>query len=131
MPSARFGGLTQHLALAHPSRKLDGAATRFALLRHRLAQAGAPAAGELDRPRILEAQRRLIPAALRTIQRRDQRLAVLAERLQGLDPTGPLHRGFVLALGPDGRPVTRAAALPSGGRLRLRWGDGERKATLD
>jgi exodeoxyribonuclease VII large subunit len=131
MPSARFGGLTQHLALAHPSRKLDGVATRFALLRHRLAQAGAPAAGELDRPRILEAQRRLIPAALRTIQRRDQRLAVLAERLQGLDPTGPLHRGFVLALGPDGRPVTRAAALPSGGRLRLRWGDGERKATLD
>jgi exodeoxyribonuclease VII large subunit len=56
---------------------------------------------------------------------------VLAERLHGLDPTGPLHRGFVLALGPDGRPVTRAATLSSGASLRLRWVDGERKATLD
>ena len=56
---------------------------------------------------------------------------MLAERLQGLDPTGPLQRGFVLALGPDGRPVTRAQALPSGAELRLRWKDGERNATLD
>ena len=131
VPSARLGTLTQRLALAHPSRKLDGAATRFALLRHRLAQAGSPAAGDLDRPRLIDARRRLAPAVSRTLQRRDQRLAVLAERLLGLDPTGPLHRGFVLALGPDGRPVTRAAAFPAGARLRLRWEDGEREATLD
>jgi exodeoxyribonuclease VII large subunit len=129
--TARFGSLSQRLALAHPSRRLDGATARLALLRQRMAHAGAAAAGDLDLPRIRDAQRRLNPAALRAIQRRDQRLAVLAERLLGLDPTGPLHRGFVLALGPDGRPVTRAAALPSGASLRLRWIDGERKATLD
>jgi exodeoxyribonuclease VII large subunit len=129
--TARFAALSQRLALAHPSRRLDGVTARLALLRQRLAHVGSTAAGELDLPRIFDAQRRLGPAASRAIQRRDLRLAVLAERLQGLDPTGPLHRGFVLALGPDGRAVTRSAALPSGAGLRLRWADGERKATLD
>jgi exodeoxyribonuclease VII large subunit len=127
--AARCGALAQRLALAHPSRGLDGATARLALLRQRLAHVGA-LAGEADQPRVVEAQRRLGPAVLRTLQRRDQRLAVLAERLQGLDPTGPLQRGFVLALGPDGLPVTRATALPAGARLRLCWRDGERKATL-
>ena len=128
---ARFGQLAQRLALAHPSRGLDGAAARLALLRQRLAHGGAIAAGEADLPRVRDAQRRLEPALLRAIQRRDQRLAVLSERLQGLDPTGPLQRGFVLAMGLDGRPVTQAAALPAGASLRLRWKDGERKAKLD
>ena len=131
LTTARFGLLSQRLALAHPSRGLDGAAARMALLRQRLAHAGPQAAGEADLPRVRDAQRRLHPAILHTLQRRDQRRAVLAERLLGLDPTGPLQRGFVLALGPDGRPVTRAAALPTGASLRLRWVDGERKATLD
>jgi exodeoxyribonuclease VII large subunit len=129
--SSRRKALAQRLALAHPSRGLDGAATRLALLRQRLTRAGAVAAGELDLPRILEARRRLDPALLRLLQRRDQRLAVLSERLQGLDPAGPLQRGFVLALGLDGRPVTGATSLPTGATLRLRWADGERKAQLD
>jgi exodeoxyribonuclease VII large subunit len=128
---ARLGLLGQRLALAHPSRGLDGAAARMALLRQRLAQAAARVAGEADLPRVRDAQRRLEPALLRLIQRRDQRLAVMSERLQGLDPTGPLQRGFVLALGPHGRPVTQAATLPAGSSLRLRWKDGERSATLD
>ncbi len=128
---SRFGALTQRLALAHPSRGLDGAAARLALLRQRLGHLGARVAGEADLPRVRDAQRRLEPALLRALQRRDQRLAVMAERLQGLDPSGPLERGFVLALGPDGRPVTRAEALPAGAGLRLRWKDGERRARLD
>ena len=127
----RTQALAQRLALAHPSRGLDAAGSRLALLRQRLGQAAAFATHEADRPRVREAQRRLAPAAQRLLQARDQRLAVLFERLQGLDPTGPLQRGFVLALGPDGRPVTRAGALPAGAGLRLRWKDGERKATLD
>jgi len=129
--AARFGTLAQRLALAHPSRGLDGAAARLALLRQRLGHLAAQAAGEADLPRVRDAQRRLEPAVVRALQRRDQRLAVMTERLQGLDPTGPLARGFVLALGTDGRPVTQAGALPSGARLRLRWKDGERGATLD
>jgi len=129
-PTARFAAMAQRLALAHPSRGLDGAVARLALLRQRLSHLGAQVAGEADLPRVRDAQRRLGPALLRALQRRDQRLAVMTERLQGLDPTGPLERGFVLALGPDGRPVTRASALPAGAGLRLRWKDGERGATL-
>ena len=128
---SRWRALGQRLALAHPSRSLDGAAARMALLRQRLARAGAVAAGELDRPRILEAQRRLHPAVFRLLQRREQRLAVMAERLLGLDPTGPLQRGFVLATDLDGHPVTGATMLPTGAALRLRWADGERKARLE
>jgi exodeoxyribonuclease VII large subunit len=130
-PESRLKSLAQRLAMAHPSRGLDGASARLALLRQRLAHAGSLAAGELDLPRVLDAQRRLSPAAHQLLQRREQRLAVLAEHLQGLDPTGPLGRGFVLALGPDGRPVTRATGLPAGTKLHLRWKDGDRKATLD
>ncbi len=130
-PALRLAGLGQRLALAHPSRHLDVAATRAALLRQRLRHAATLVAREADLPRVREAQRRLAPATLRSLQRRDQRLAVLAQQLQGLDPTGPLQRGFVLALDLEGRPVTRAAALPPGAGLRLRWQDGERKARLD
>jgi exodeoxyribonuclease VII large subunit len=129
--AGRLSALAQRLALAHPSRDLDGAAARWALLCQRLRHAESAALGEADRPRLLEARRRLHPAVRSVLQRRDQRLAVLAERLRGLDPANPLRRGFVLALGPDGRPVTRAQALPSGAGLSLRWADGERKATLD
>ncbi len=129
--AARFAALAQRLALAHPSRGLDGAGARLAMLRQRLGHAGDLAVGEVDRPRLIDAQRRLSPALLRSLQRRDQCLAVLAERLQGLDPTGPLQRGFVLALDAEGRPVTGSTALPAGAGLRLRWKDGERKATLD
>jgi exodeoxyribonuclease VII large subunit len=129
--AARMQALAQRLALAHPSRGLDATGARLALLRQRLGLAAGWAAREADRPRVREAQRRLAPATQRLLQSRDQRLAVLTERLQGLDPTGPLQRGFVLALGADGRPILHATALPTGAELRLRWQDGERKATLD
>jgi exodeoxyribonuclease VII large subunit len=129
--TTRMQALAQRLALAHPSRGLDATGARLALLRQRLGLAAGSAAREADRPRVREAQRRLAPATQRLIQARDQRLAVLTERLQGLDPTGPLQRGFVLALGTDGRPVLQATALPAGAELRLRWQDGERKARLE
>lgn len=129
--SGRLGVLGQRLALVHPERSLDATGTRLSLLRQRLTHAGARAAREADLPRVREAQRRLAPALQRGLQRRDQRLAVLTERLQGLDPTRPLRRGFVLALDGEGRPVTAAQPLPPGFRLRLRWQDGERGATLD
>jgi exodeoxyribonuclease VII large subunit len=129
--SNRLASLGQRLALAHPSRGMDAAGSRLALLRQRLAHAAGRATGEADGPRIQEAKRRLSPAIQRAFQCRDQRLAVLSERLRGLDPTGPLQRGFVLAMGPEGRPITHARDLPTGASLDLRWADGVRKATLD
>jgi len=130
-PGTRLAALGQRLALAHPSRGMDAAGARLALLRQRLAHAAGMAAREVDLPRVREAQRRLLPAMQRMCQRREQRLEVLGGRLGGLDPTGPLERGFVLALDAEGRPVLSATALAGGSPLRLRWRDGERAARLE
>ena len=129
--ASRLGALAQRLALAHPSRGLDSATGRWALLRQRLLHASAQATREADLPRLQGARQRLLPATQRRLQLGGHRLDLLAERLRGLDPTGPLHRGFVLALDGEGRPVTHALDLPAGAPLQLRWADGTRKARLD
>lgn len=130
-PSLRFGELSRRLHLAHPQRRLDQALGRLALLRQRLVHLGPVVAGEVDLPRIHEAQRRLHPAVQQVLGSRSRRLEVLMTRLQGLDPKGPLQRGFVLATDTEGRPVTSARTLPGGAPIGLRWLDGERKGHLD
>lgn len=127
----RLEALVQRLHLAHPQRSLDRTLGRLALLRQRLLHSAARVSGEPDRARVREAQRRLAPLAERGLQARGQRLGVLAARLQGLDPKGPLRRGFVLALDDAGRPVVTAHSVPPGESIGLRWLDGERRATLD
>ncbi len=127
----RLGRLAQRLHLAHPQRRLDQALNRFALLHQRLLHASDLATGEADLPRIRQAQQRLAPATVRALETRTGRLAVLRARLGGLDPTGPLERGFVLATDGSGRPVTSSKALPTGADLGLRWKDGTRKVRLD
>jgi len=127
----RLGRLAQRLHLAHPQRRLDHTTGRLALLRQRLTHAAARVSGEADRPRLHQAQQHLTPAMVRALETRERRLAVLGARLQGLDPTGPLDRGFVLATDDTGKPVTSSRALPEGGQLALRWKDGHRKARLD
>ena len=128
---ARFEALTRRLHLAHPQRRLDQAQSRLALLRQRLRHLGPAAAREADLPRVHEAQRRLLPAMAQVLALRDRRLEVLDTRLRGLDPTGPLQRGFVLVKDPQGRPVVSARSLPAGAGIRLQWQDGERKGRLD
>ena len=127
----RLESLGRRLHLAHPQRRLDQAQARLALLRQRLGHAGGHAAGEADLPRVREAQRRLLPALDRLLEARSRRLAVLRARLEGLDPKGPLQRGFVLVKDETGRPVTSSQRLPSGAPVGLQWLDGERKGRLD
>lgn len=127
----RLAGLTQRLHLSHPQRRLDQAQGRLALLRQRLLHLGPTAAGELDLPRIHESQRRLLPAMNQILEARGRRLEVLEVRLRGLDPKGPLQRGFTLVKDPSGRPVTSAKTLPTGSGLTLLWLDGERKGRLE
>lgn len=129
--AARWDALVRRLHQAHPQRRLDGASARLSLLRQRLLHAAARAAREADLPRVREAQRRLLPACLKALEARGRRLAVLEARLAGLDPTGPLDRGFVLATDADGHAVTSSQALAAGAPLDLRWKDGRRRATLD
>jgi len=127
----RLARLAQRLQLAHPQRRLDLATNRLALLRQRLRHTSSLAAGEADLSRIHQAQQRLAPAATRALEARATRLAVLGARLGGLDPAGPLERGFVLATDGNGRPVTSSKALPSGAELDLHWKDGARKARVE
>lgn len=127
----RLTELNHRLHLSHPQRALDRALTRLALLRQKLLHSSAIASGEADLPRIREAQRRLTPSVAKCLQVREQRLGVLQARLPGLDPTGPLRKGFVLARDAQGRAVTSSKALPSNTPLELQWLDGTRKANLE
>ena len=127
----RLHGLAQRLHLAHPQRRLDQAQGRLALLRQRLRHLGPAVAGEADAPRVHEARRRLVPAMVQVLTDRDRRLEVLETRLRGLDPAGPLQRGFVLVKDPQGRPVVSSKALPPGAGIGLQWLDGERKGRLE
>jgi exodeoxyribonuclease VII large subunit len=52
-------------------------------------------------------------------------LAGLGPRLESASPMALLQRGYVLVTNPAGRPVTTAASVKPGGKLRLHFGDGE------
>lgn len=128
--AAHLDTLAKRLHLAHPQRRLDQAQGRLAILRQRLLHVGPAAAGEADLPRVREAQRRMLPAILEHVSLRKRHLEVLEARLSGLDPKGPLQRGFTLVMDGEGRLVTSSQALPAGADVRLQWLDGERKGTL-
>jgi exodeoxyribonuclease VII large subunit len=52
-------------------------------------------------------------------------LAGVGSRLAAASPTALLQRGYVLVTAPGGHPVTSAASVKPGGRLRLHFGDGD------
>ena len=126
---ARLAHLRARMDGAHPRRRLELSAARFAALRHRMLQSAARI-GDADRPRLAAAARHLVPALEKRLAAQASRLAVELERLKGRDPQAPLTRGFVLALDKDGKPVVSATALPKGAALDLRWADGRRQAEL-
>jgi exodeoxyribonuclease VII large subunit len=52
-------------------------------------------------------------------------LAGLGPRLEAASPLALLQRGYVLVTNPAGQPVTSAASVKPGGKLRLHFGDGQ------
>jgi exodeoxyribonuclease VII large subunit len=52
-------------------------------------------------------------------------LAGLGPRLEAASPMALLQRGYVLVTTPAGAPITSAASVKPGGRLRLHFGDGD------
>jgi exodeoxyribonuclease VII large subunit len=52
-------------------------------------------------------------------------LAGIGPRLEAASPLALLQRGYVLVTTPSGVPVTAAASVKPGNRLRLHFGDGE------
>ena len=129
--SVRLADLHLRLHLAHPRQRLDQTSHRLGLLRQRLLHTSNQASGEMARPRLLDSARRLKPAIENLILRRHQRLELLKANLAGLDPTGPLSRGFVLARDAQGRPITSASAACPGELAHLQWLDGERTARIE
>ena len=59
------------------------------------------------------------------------RLEGLAGRLDSVSPEAVLRRGYALVSDPSGHPLTSAAAVRPGARLRLRFADGTVGATAD
>lgn len=127
---SRLALLETRLQAAHPRRRMELGTQRLQALRHRLGRT-LDALGDSDRPRLALAQRRMIPAVDRELTRAEGRLALLGERLRGLDPKFPLQRGFVLALAEDGALLSSAARVQAGDRLRLQWLDGEHRAKVE
>jgi exodeoxyribonuclease VII large subunit len=62
--------------------------------------------------------------------RRRANLTELRLRLQALDPTGPLERGYALVL-KEGTPVARTEGLSVGDEVRLRFWDGSAQARVE
>ncbi len=69
---------------------------------------------------------RVSPSPLRAALREARaHLSGLGPRLEASSPRAILQRGYVLVTTPTGTPVTRAASVKPGARLRLQFGDGD------
>ena len=65
------------------------------------------------------------------LRQRRTRLDGLAAQLESLSPMQVLSRGYALVLRADATPLTSAASVTPGERLRLRFADGEVAARAD
>jgi exodeoxyribonuclease VII large subunit len=59
------------------------------------------------------------------------RLEGCGARLESVSPLAVLQRGYALVTDPSGHPLTSAASVKPGGRLHVRFADGQVKATAD
>jgi exodeoxyribonuclease VII large subunit len=59
------------------------------------------------------------------------RLEGTAARLESVSPLAVLARGYALVTDPAGAPITQAAVVKPGAKMRLRFADGEVRATAD
>jgi exodeoxyribonuclease VII large subunit len=113
-----------------PSKRLAEAATRLAVCRQQLGFAGYAAlnarAGKLS-----ELSGRLLPAMERRYEQSAHRLGISQTNLKGLNPEGPLERGFALVLDQHGQPVKSSAMVKANSRLRLKWKDGEKSVVAE
>lgn len=74
---------------------------------------------------------RLSAAGARALERRRDVLERLSARLEAVSYEATLKRGFALVEDGSGTPMTRAAAVKPGAKLKLLFGDGSVGATAD
>jgi exodeoxyribonuclease VII large subunit len=102
---------------------------RLARLGPRLAQA---LAGRVQRTRrdLERSGRELALLTQRRLERQRAQLGRAAAALEALSPLATLARGYVVALGEDGRLLTERAAFPEGETFTLRVRDGTVRARV-
>ena len=115
---------TPHGAIAAKRGRLDFAGAHLTSgLRHAVSVA---------RVRAGRTMARLTDAPLRAgLREARAHLGGLAGRLNSVSPDAVLRRGYALVFDNAGHPVTAAAAIKPGDRLRVRLADGEVRATAD
>jgi exodeoxyribonuclease VII large subunit len=86
---------------------------------------------ERRRARLERIATRLGQLAPRALERRRSRLAALGAGLEARSPLALLARGFVVARGADGRPLTRRAAFAAGASFDVLVQDGRVRATTE
>jgi exodeoxyribonuclease VII large subunit len=126
----RLDDRAERLRLALPNR-VAGWASRLRLAGSTLEGALRHALGA-GRDRAVRVLARVTPAPLQARLREARaRLEGTAGRLESVSPLAVLQRGYALVTDPKGHPLTTAAAVRPGTRLRLRFADGEVGATAE
>lgn len=115
---------TLGLRLGQPGRALWGQAERLNALQLRLRQALATRRARHAEEPALRA-RRMAAAVQRQLQRAGLQLDAHGHRLQALDPSRVLQRGYAWVEAADGRPVVSVHSLQPGQAVRAVWADGQ------
>jgi exodeoxyribonuclease VII large subunit len=120
----RVEGAAARLRLLSPAAQVERGWLRLDDLRNRLEADLARAVRERRHEVALVAGRLAAAGPMRRVENESQRLLGLWKRLQAASPASVLNRGFAIVRDEAGRPVTRAAALRTGERVALEFGDG-------
>lgn len=117
------------LQIGRPARLLSQQVARLQALDQRRRRALERALQD-QRLGLQALQRRLPQAVHERLREAGERQARLALRLQAADPHQVLARGYAWLADDAGRPVTRAAGLLPGARLRAQWADGRAEVAV-
>jgi exodeoxyribonuclease VII large subunit len=126
----RLDDRSERLRLALPNR-VRVWSSRLQLARSALGGALRQALA-LRRDQAVRVLARVSPVALQA-RLREARATLngCARHLDAVSPLAVLQRGYALVADKDGHPLTTAAAVSPGARLRIRFADGEIGATAD
>lgn len=144
--SQQVDRLNMRLQIWHPLTRLSHLGDRLQQLHHRLVRAPEPlilrarqrldhdhvrlrkaAALErlsLSKVRVEHAERRLLAACARSLERRDAHLSELGRSIHTLSPLATMARGFAIVFDTRGKVLPSATQTSAGQTLRIRFKDG-------
>lgn len=118
----------QSIRLLSPSQRIAARAHRLALLSQRLLHI-APAPLKLQ-AQVQQLRTRLDAAVQSQGQKNQWRLQAIESRLHALSPEAPLHRGYAIVRGPDGKIVSEPSHLAPRDELSIAFARGKLTATV-